>query len=224
MSTTLVTVLAPRRNRHLPPIHLTAALCAVLGLVFLWPAATAWLEFDRQAVASGQWWRLLSAQLAHWNAEHLFWDAIVFAALGALCEATDRRRFVLCALSAAVAIAALVWFAQPQLTSYRGLSGIDSALFGLLAATLLREHWSRRNWCWVAVTAALAIGFLAKVGLELTTGRTFFVDTAAAGFVAIPLAHAAGALVGALAGLVRPAGSARAALSAPDDRSSMDPK
>ena len=71
-----------RRSLRLPSAPLTAALCAVIGAVFLFPAAAASLEFDRDAVAAGQWWRLLTSHLTHWGRQHLMWDLAVFALLG----------------------------------------------------------------------------------------------------------------------------------------------
>ncbi len=51
--------------------------------VYLVPGAADLLQYNRQAMAEGQWWRHLTGYVTHWNAEHLFWDVLVFIVLGA---------------------------------------------------------------------------------------------------------------------------------------------
>jgi membrane associated rhomboid family serine protease len=76
------------------------ALIAVLGLAS--DSATFALEASRAAIADGQWWRLATGHVTHWSANHLFWDLLMFVALGATLECRNRRRFVaLLAASAA---------------------------------------------------------------------------------------------------------------------------
>ena len=58
--------LAQRRIR-LPSFSLTAVLLLVIGAVFCSPAATAWLEFDRSAVAAGQWCVLRFLAVEGWR-------------------------------------------------------------------------------------------------------------------------------------------------------------
>ena len=61
-------------------------------------------------------------------------------ALGLVSERLDPRRTRAClAISALVIPLAMVVF-TPELDTYRGLSGLTSALFGLLAVTLLRDQ------------------------------------------------------------------------------------
>lgn len=176
----------------------TAALTLLAIGIWLVPGASELLEYRREAIASGEFWRAITGHVTHWNADHLLWDALMFAVLGALVERTSRRAFLAtCALSAA-AISATLWFCQPGLELYRGLSGVDSALFvfqaGWLVCESLRE---RRRAAAILPTVALA-GFAAKIGYELVTGATLFVDSAAAGFAPLPLAHVIGAAVGLL--------------------------
>ena len=180
----------------LPPSLLTAALCLFVSVAFLSPVVTSWLQFDRGAVDAGQWWRLLTAHVTHWGGEHLLWDLAMFAVLGALCEAGSRMRFTLTVLGSALSIVLAVWLFLPDLVTYRGLSGIDSALFALLAVTMFRRLRAEWNLFGMALVALLAAGFAAKIGYELAAGRAFFVDSASASFTPVPLAHAVGAAVG----------------------------
>lgn len=181
---------------------LTAVAIAVMAL----PGAAQWLAFDRQAIAAGQWWRLVAGHLTHWNANHLLWDGLMFAALGGLLERTSRRRFVGLCLSSALAISLAIWWLYPDLATYRGLSGVDTALFVCLAGDLLAGACRERRWRAATVPGGLLAGLALKLGYESMTGQTLFVDSADAGFTVIVAAHVVGALVGAafaLAPLVR---------------------
>lgn len=187
---------------RLPSSGLTAGLCLFATAVFLAPAATAWLQFERVAVDGGQWWRLLTAHFTHWSGGHLLWDLVMFAVLGALCEAADRVRCVAVVLGSALVIAFTVWLVLPDLVTYRGLSGIDSALFALLSVTMFRKLWAERNLVGIGLVTLLAAGLAVKIGYELATGRAFFVDSASASFTPVPPAHAVGAAVGIIGAVI----------------------
>jgi rhomboid family GlyGly-CTERM serine protease len=155
-----------------------------------------WLELDRAAVARGEVWRLLTGHWTHWTPDHLLWDSLAFLVLAALCEARISRKRLLAAVAgSALAVSASIWF-LPGIERYRGLSGIDSALFVLLAVTLLRERRSP--------LAGLALAaFLAKAAWEVSTGSTLFTETQGA-FVPVPLAHLIGGGWGLLIARIGP--------------------
>ena len=182
-------------SRHLPvvaPILGCGAL--LLGLL---PGAPSILQFDRAAIGgAGQLWRLLTGHFVHWSADHILWDLAMFVVLGSLCEVRSRRLFLWSVAGSAVAISAGVWLLLPQMAFYRGLSGIDSALFVLLAGMLLRQAWQRqdRRLRWAVVVAAA--GFAAKTVFELTTRSAVFVDCRTAGVIPVPLAHVIGVATG----------------------------
>ena len=165
--------------RQTPYVSLLLASFAVV--IYFIPDATHWLQYERAAVARGEIWRLLTGHWTHAGFEHLFWDALMLAVLGALCEGIHRRAFVACVLGSAMAIALLLWVFLPEFEIYRGLSGIDSALFVLLAVTVLRAKLRAREWNWAAATGGFLLLFVAKTAFEFGTGATVFVDSAAAG-------------------------------------------
>jgi rhomboid family GlyGly-CTERM serine protease len=169
---------------------LTVAVACAVVVLHLLPSAAAWLQFDRTALAGGELWRLLTGHLVHFGGNHLAWDVAVFVALGFACERQSRTRCVLALAFAAATITPAVWLVQPQFTLYRGLSGLDCALFGLLAASLLRY---RRPFATALGLIALA-GFAAKCLFELTTAQTVF--AAGTGYAPVPLAHLVGLLAG----------------------------
>jgi rhomboid family GlyGly-CTERM serine protease len=184
---------------QLPVISLivSAAACLVTAL----PPAADWLQYDRSAIAGGELWRLVTCHLTHWSFEHLFWDAMALLFLGFVIEQDKRRRLLTCIALSAVLIPLVVHACMPELSTYRGLSGIDSAAFMLLAVTLLVESWDRRDWGWTLVCTAVMGGFAVKTGFEFTTGNALFVDASAAEMLPVPLAHVVGAGIGVLCGV-----------------------
>ena len=184
-----------REHLHLATLRLSVAAVAAL-MVAGW---TDVLTYDRSAIADGQLWRLFTGHLTHWNLDHLLWDVLAFFALGALIEQRSRRTFLAALGLSTVAISATLMVGQPALIEYRGLSGIDSGLFTAAAVLLFGEVWRKGKKLLAGAIVLAMLGFLAKIAYELTTGATLFVDSAAAGFVPLPLAHAVGGAAGIVA-------------------------
>jgi rhomboid family GlyGly-CTERM serine protease len=168
----------------------TLALVATTIAVHLVPGWADGLQFDRAALAGGEWWRWFTGHLTHFEANHLLWDGSVLCILGIAAERQSRARFVTALLLAAVVVSAVVWLWQPQFAIYRGLSGLDSALFALLAGSLMRHaHRTPR-----LVGVAALIGLAAKCSLEAATGSTVFASGET--YLPVPLAHLAGLAAG----------------------------
>jgi rhomboid family GlyGly-CTERM serine protease len=155
-----------------------------------------WLQYDRLAIANGALWRLVTSHFVHWSGEHLFWDGLALGILGWLCERERVPRFLPAIGVAALLIPLSLWIAEPQMTTYRGLSGIDSTVFALLAAHLAREAHAGKDWPRLGFVALVSAGFAAKIGFEICTGSTLFVDSSAAGMTPVPLAHVIGGMIG----------------------------
>ncbi len=195
-------VSSPRFRCSRVPIvtMITSALVVALALM---PAAAQGLQLEREAVVRGEWWRLLTAHFVHFGPQNLGMNLLAFAALAAWCERLGRLRLVCTILISSLATSVSVFCLQPDWEIYRGLSGVDSALFGVLFFTMAREA---RGWM-RALVAAPAVVFLGKVLFEFFSGRALFVDAAAESFQPVPLAHLCGVLVGTavhLYGCVRP--------------------
>jgi rhomboid family GlyGly-CTERM serine protease len=188
--------LAHRLNQ----VPLTVWLVLTVGVVFCWPWASHFAEYDRSLVGAGEVWRIVTCHLTHWNLDHLFWDTFALAVLGVMCERRTRAGWLTSLGIASVAIPLAIFFLQPEMETYRGLSGVDTALFSMLAIVTLHESWYDRDWKWLTVVCAFLAGFAGKIAFELTTGGTVFVDSAAGDFTPAPLAHLFGILVGGLVG------------------------
>jgi len=177
----------------------TIALSTVALVVHaLPPTVDATVQFERAALAAGDWWRLITCHFTHWSPDHFAWDFMMFALLCGACEVTSRRRTLISLGISTVAIPLAVLLWQPQLQTYRGLSGLDSALFGLLAVDLLWEKLAESDRRSIVAMGLLIVAFIAKTAFETITGSAVFADSARGGFVPVPLAHLVGFLVGAL--------------------------
>ncbi len=185
--------------RRLPGVSLTLFVAA--AVVFAFPSATACLEYDRAAIAAGEIWRVVTCQWTHWDYDHLLWDAIAFVLLGILCERRGLSPLAACVAASTVLVPTAVWIVHPEISTYRGLSGIDSALFTLLAVHTAGTCLRNRDWRGAAAVGAVVIAFAAKIVTEVATGQTVFVDNLGAGFAVVPLAHVVGGAVGLAVGI-----------------------
>lgn len=179
-------------------------LLALLGMALFASAtplaAEAW-EYNRQAILHGEWSRALTGHLTHWNFDHFIWDAATLLVLGVACVWRSVGRTVAALLGSAAAISASLFWLQPEVATYRGLSGLDSALFTLLVALIWRESRRTGRWKLAAVAITAAFAFLAKAAFESATGATLFVDSETAGFIPLASAHLIGGATGGLVGL-----------------------
>jgi len=180
---------APRKPWAVASIVLVGAAVAL----HLIPGAPEALEFQRGVLAT-QPWRVLTAQVVHYPGDHLIWDLGMFALLAPLLELRDRRVFAATLAVGALLIPFSVLLFAPEITTYRGLSGIDTALFGALAVLLYREfraHDDRRGlWILAAQVALLVV----KLTYEHTTGNCLLVTNE--GWVPLAGAHIVGFLAG----------------------------
>lgn len=187
------------RARRGAGASLVLALAAVL--VHVAPGLPHALEYQREAIARGEIWRWLTGHWTHGSLCHLFWDAAVLFGLGSACERRNRSRTILCVLGSAFAISLAIWIFLPDLRSYRGLSGVDSALLALLSVGIFLEKLAAREWRWVGLGSAVFAAFAAKTAFEAWTGAMLFAG-GSAGLAVVPLAHAVGATVGAMGAVV----------------------
>jgi|GEM_PF-314597 len=168
------------------------AAAATVGLV---PAVARWFEYDRVRIASGEYWRLVTGHLAHVSFEHFAWDVAAFVVAGIVCARLAPSLAWKTIAASAAAVPAALWALSPELELYRGLSGIDSALFAAAAVWIGAEAVARRDRVEAGLVGLAGGGFVAKIGYEWIVGDPFFLG-GSSGMVAVPLAHGVGALTG----------------------------
>jgi len=154
------------------------------------------LQYQRDAVNAGQWWRFATASFVHWSWDQVMWDGIAFVVLALIAARLWRVRFFVAFVVSAIAIPLFVHFFVRGVDTYRGLSGVDSALFALVAIRIGGQakapvlHWI----CFVA--------FASKIAFEMFSGSTMFVRELAPGVASLPVAHLVGAAIGVVAALL----------------------
>lgn len=89
------------------------------------------LEKDNAAIASGEWWRLLTPLLAHADLAHVVANALPLLLIGPLAEARlGSGRFLLVYLVAGVAGSVASFLLTPE-----PMVGASGAIFGIAGAT-----------------------------------------------------------------------------------------
>ncbi|PYN43352.1 MAG: hypothetical protein DMD95_14115 [Candidatus Rokuibacteriota bacterium] len=159
-----------RRMRRLPPV--TVVILVVLVVIFLAEvrvgalasreAIVAMGALERERVAAGEYWRLLTAPWLHGGVDHLVGNGIALFILGMLCEAAfGHAQFVLLYVLSGLAgsLVSLAVSVGPSV-------GASGAIFGLQGAAIMlfRLHRDRllvRDWLWLvaALLAAALVGW-----------------------------------------------------------------
>ena len=138
--------------------------------------------------------QVIGCNWLHWSGDHLFWDLTTFAILAAFGERKTPVAFRWTLLLAAIAIPLGVLWMDPNVVSYRGLSGIDTALYGLLVGEMLIQKLRAREWTGLVVYGLLLLGMIGKMTFELFSRSNIFV--AGGSFTPVPSAHWIGAAIG----------------------------
>ncbi len=160
------------------------------------PTVTEWLQTDFTAIAGGQWWRTWTGHLTHYDGNHLLWDLLMFAGLGAACERRHGVTFGPVMVAMMTVISAAIAKYCPQIEVYRGLSGLDTGLFVWFVADQFRDCRRDQQWLTAVIWLLPGVGLIGKLLYEAVTGQTLFVNSS--DFTPLVQSHLAGALVGLL--------------------------
>ncbi len=186
---------------HLPKLGRCAfpgvALAVTLSCAGLWwlGEAQRW-EFDRAAITSGEWWRLVTAHFVHYGADHARGDILAFALWAGALEALSRRWLVVTLAWSTSAIGLGVLIGRPDVEHYAGLSGVLLTLVVVLVAVVAaRARGAGLHG--VGILAAVTGGLvLIKTSVEFARGQALLAPDLGEGVRLLPEAHAFGALVG----------------------------
>lgn len=182
---------ASSRARWLAPVCLIAIITATeLG----GEPVRALLRFDREAIAVGQWWRLLSASFVHLGWYHTMLNILGLIVFALLCPQPQPaivwlRRLLLISLGMSLALLVFV----PDLHRYVGLSGVLHGLFLLGLVPQVR----RRD----LVAGACLLYLFGKLIYEMWAGAPLS-DEVAIGGPVIVASHLFGTLAALIYGLV----------------------
>ncbi len=170
-------------------------------------------QFESLDLLAGRPWTTLTSHLLHFDTGHLFWDLTVFVGVGAALERKQAGLFWTTLLVAAWVVPVLAVLGQSSVNTYRGLSGIDTALFAAFATWQwkARRRAGRRQEA--RMFTMLLMAMLAKSLFELVTGSSLFVSSDE--FTPLPTAHLVGAAVGVGLAAVWPPAEKAASRSVP---------
>ncbi len=181
------------------PMAVVLALVVLSLAVQCSPAAQAALEFNRPAIAAGQWWRLATGNFVHHSWLHLAANVGAFAVLGWIGVGRSSRAVWVVPLSAvAVGLGIQIWAGGTA--TYRGVSGVDCALLAwLLVATAFQDGgWKAALWLGALVLVS------AKSVYEAVTGQVLLPTSAPPGVEVVNITHVVGLGIGALAAVIAP--------------------
>jgi rhomboid family GlyGly-CTERM serine protease len=173
-------------------------LLAGIVILALGDEARVLLRYDREGIQEGQFWRLATAHVTHLGVSHGIMNLLALAVLAGLFGDlfTARRWLLGCAVSA-LAIDIGLWWLEPQVRWYVGLSGVLHGLIVLGAVAM----WLNDE----RLGLGLLLGVVAKLGWEQAMGPLPFTESAAGGpvLVASHLYGAGGGLLVTLPGILR---------------------
>jgi len=168
------------------------AACALLLLPQLWGSATTnLLRYDRAAIAGGEWWRLLTAQVAHLGLRHALLNTLGLAFVWALFAREWRPfQWAVIVIAVTAAIDAGLWFLDPDISWYVGASG---ALHGFMVAGVVAYIRRRDPLGWI-----MAGLLVLKLAYEHVHGPLPFAGRGVPVVVAAHLYGAGGGLIASI--------------------------
>ena len=167
-------------------------LSIVIGTIitYLSPALTSILVYDRTAISNGEFWRLLSGHMVHFNVSHLVYNLTAFILTAWILEAkAGRVHFSLVCTFITLAISVFLLNLKPKMIEYGGLSGLVCGLFVYLG---LIEMGTRGPWRMLWLVALLIIPL--KIVVESHTGKSVLPYPESLSFVPVWEGHAIGSL------------------------------
>lgn len=180
-------------GQNLRHAWLAAGLIAVLSAALQFAGLDAVCAWDREALANGEAWRLVTGHLVHLGWSHLLLNlaglALIVWIVG---RAWDMQGWLVVSLVTIGVIGVGFWALNPELEWYVGLSGL---LHGLLAAGLVVGVVRRET-----ESLVLAVLVAGKLAWEQLAGPLPGSEGASGGAVIVD-AHLYGAVGGMLAAL-----------------------
>jgi len=172
-------------KRHIVPISL-AIVVTFIGL--FGSDVTLWLRFDRNAILSGEIWRLFTGHLAHLTWSHLFMNLLgLLLVWGLFNRNLSTKRWTQAIFLCALGISLFLLIIDSHLRWYVGLSGVLHGMFVLGCMYDLRSgRWDAK---------LLIVLIIAKLLYEQLMGPLPGSVATAGGGVVVD-AHLFGAIMG----------------------------
>lgn len=115
------------------------------------------MRFDRDAINAGQWWRLITANLAHLGWSHTALNVVGLALIwGLLWQSFSTKSWAIISLISSLTVTLGLYYLNPSLHWYVGLSGLLHGLFIAGVIGSLRSGDKRDLILLIAIIAKLA--------------------------------------------------------------------
>lgn len=179
-----------------PNAWLTPLIVLLISvIVYLLPESVSdTLVFDRTDIENGQWWRIFTGHFDHTNLNHLLLNLAGLIMLWALHGDHYRHGlFAAVFLVSAIATSLGIYYFDPDMNRYVGLSGVLHGVFVFGAIADIRTG-EKTGYL-------LLIGIIAKIIYEQVEGASEDMVDLIGASVAID-AHLFGAIGGLIAGLI----------------------
>jgi rhomboid family GlyGly-CTERM serine protease len=150
------------------------------------------LVYDREGLAQGELWRLLTGHFVHFSAAHLVNNLVVLVPAVWLVETRYTEDAGLLLLAAASAVGIAVFAGAPEIRQFGGASGISLAV--LAYACLRGLHENRR---WRLVCGVLLAIVCVKLAAEVFWSWGLLDWKTNGRFVPVTLSHLVGTATGA---------------------------
>ncbi len=157
------------------------------------------LELDRDAIARGELWRLVTGHFVHFGRAHAVGDILGFVGWALVIEATSRRLLLGVAGASIAGVSLGVLVLCPEVHVYGGLSGIDVALATAVLCVLASSERVRALPGGRALVGVVLAAHVFKAVYEVHVGRALLAPDLGDGVVLLPEAHLLGAGCGAFA-------------------------
>ncbi len=172
-----------------PWAFLAVAITSTVSI--LMPAWREALLYNRHGIEAGEAWRLFSGNIVHFGWLHYVADTGLWLIVGWFVERTYPTLTRVSMPFMALAVTGAVYFWDPEMIRYAGLSGMNVGYLVLLALLGWQRSW--KDWFWPAI---LGIHVLELV-LEATWGHgAIQFDTA--GIRVATIAHVGGIILGVI--------------------------
>jgi rhomboid family GlyGly-CTERM serine protease len=178
--------------KKIPWVFLVLTIAAIV--VQLNPGWESRLIYDRTAVAQGETWRLWTGHLVHFGWPHFIADAGLFLILGRLLERQHPAASYVSLLFMPLAIAVAMYWGDPSMVRYGGLSAINFGLLVFLALQGWQKNWV--DWFWPVVFSIYVLEIVVEAKSRHGTGGGMIQFSDSSIRVAT-MAHVGGAIFGA---------------------------
>jgi len=107
---------------HFPFLTIFLLVGAIIS--YLSTEVSSFFVYDRAAIINGEFWRLFTGHLVHFNISHLLYDLSAFSLIGWIVESKGYRYFSFLITLMALAIGIFLIVLKTGMAYYGGISGL----------------------------------------------------------------------------------------------------